>query len=1224
MFPNFNIFAAKERYIVRSHKQAPKMTSKVNDLHNPSFILLPTNNNRTAWRPISLPVVLVVPNRIDPVGSYIPNSEVNNIRISIENVPQEAKVAGHNNVGIRWPDRELYAETISGSEFSDKLIDISQLTFTRNGNEIEYSEAITGDLFSYTTLSGVNDTITYVKSAEYYDLSTVAIDVEHLPPDNYNLVYSGNYFRRVITVDGKIEFLCIDTTIQSLAIFKFIIQHPGAVIEEFYRHTPVPYLTNAAKSADTTIDLYRPFTDALQDVMDEQDLLEKINWVYETSPEAIPYLSSLLGWDIPYFPESLDSLRRAVLRRTSEFQQLKGSRRAIINIFKLFGFEILISNLWWSTDGVKLIRPDERLPAPYQDQEIKLIKKLQVDNIIKDYNTPGYGQFQIPLLFRPQTKTGLDKFAALSDGSNLTVDIYLVANNGPAKTSLDTISNDLLNNIKNSENVITCNTDDEGYSIPSSIYDDINIHPVLGYSQVFIDGSTGKAVDQTLAGESPPLLSKGTSFDKETNILSITLNGYHDFESSTLYAFATYQRYDIQIPESIAHLQSNRFDIQLLSQDLAEFVDPTTLEFAIEFLYKLKAFHSQLNVIRSRIELTETYQVTDICIGGDSEQRYDIGMGRQQVPPAIIPNIPVDSDDCASFSPRSLGYKESDITYRLRLLTNLPEEHAAWKSLDDRTNDTINNNLNILANQPSSNRIECRFNPFGQDRVIIEDLVELASNIFSPPFMANTQITDYRKILSPTIQSSNGIQNDYLNASSNANSDAYSSFMKDSTQTQTPHCDLNVDDYCYKGRTQDEILYRQNIKAIERYNNNPCHLSYGAGIYWTYPSYVQAANSGVHKKSRNSQSSKIRYSGSGSFNGELYYKKDQPYLNIDLKQPLPIAQRSLLGSLYQSYGNPIAETIHFTNRNTEPPLDQRHQLALQRPSLEIQKTASHFPGCRFILQHALLETFTHPNIKARPWDTRYSTYCGPSNICSTAEPTFLNARIIIGTDDNEYLTFDDVEYELLGNGITPDISTYGDHSVITSFDSNDVIHSIYMKDATSNPAVTLDNICDYGSDIDDDGITEITDPLFKSYNDCGSRLIDYADGYPCDRGIKDGFPDQNLDRDGLYNEILNGLGLTYGEITDESYLFTYGSGIRATDITAYRYDCGCTLAGCDPTDQNMSTLCPTSLYVDEDGYHDWNPDHLIVTNRIVLNENVNNSNNYYNGQIPSFFELVSN
>lgn len=285
----------------------------VYDFNNPSFCLLAVNNNRTAWKPVGVPVILVVPHRYDPNGTTLPNSGILNLRIYIEDVPREALVAGHQHIGQRFPDKELYAITLSSIELGDRLIPLVNTTIAKtDGTAVELSDAVTGDIVTLTTSTGLTDQITFVSDADYYDLSDVLIEVELLPPDQYNLVYQAGYFNRAISTDGLSEFLCIDASTTAVAIFKFKIDHPGKVLNEFYRLTPPPYLTSAKKSEDKTVDLYRPFTDILNDAMDEQGFIPRINWVFDAPPEAIPYLSSLLGWDIPYFPKTLEDRKSVV------------------------------------------------------------------------------------------------------------------------------------------------------------------------------------------------------------------------------------------------------------------------------------------------------------------------------------------------------------------------------------------------------------------------------------------------------------------------------------------------------------------------------------------------------------------------------------------------------------------------------------------------------------------------------------------------------------------------------------------------------------------------------------------------------------------------------------------------------------------------------------------------------------------------------------------------
>ena len=103
------------------------------DYNNPTFQPFPYNNNRTAWRPIGFPIIMVVPRRRDITGETISNSQVFNVKVLIENVPQEARVAGHDHVGLLYPDRELYAITLSSQDLANRLIPIEDLDVYRDG-----------------------------------------------------------------------------------------------------------------------------------------------------------------------------------------------------------------------------------------------------------------------------------------------------------------------------------------------------------------------------------------------------------------------------------------------------------------------------------------------------------------------------------------------------------------------------------------------------------------------------------------------------------------------------------------------------------------------------------------------------------------------------------------------------------------------------------------------------------------------------------------------------------------------------------------------------------------------------------------------------------------------------------------------------------------------------------------------------------------------------------
>lgn len=1116
------------------------------DRNNPSFKLFPVNNNRTAWKPVSLPIILVMPHKRDLLGNTIPNSEIISIRMYIEDIPQLAKVTGYQYRGIQFPDHELYAININNNDITDKMLELNNLTITNSSGEaVSLNDAITGDIITYTTTTGVTSTIEFIAGADYYDLSNFSINVETLQSDIYNLAYDVVYYHRQTTNDINQTFLCIsDTPITSS--FKFKIDHPGRVLDEFYRLTPQPYLTNNNKSQDSTLELYRPFTDIIQDVMDEQDLLERINWVFDTPPEAIPYLSALLGWDIPYFPQSLDQLRRAVLRRTVELQNLKGSKRAITNIFRLFGFEILISNLWYSSDKKLLIRPDQTLPLQYKNEQITTKTINQIDLILDAYTVTSLNPITIPLLFRPQEKVGLDDFTAIKDGGNVTISAYVVKPNSDAHIALSQLSLDIIENHA-TFGIDTCTEDTSNNLDPTIIANTIGDSETYGHSQLFISGKLANIAIDVLSGPIIPLTEHGLQFNRETNTLTLTLNGLNEFDGYLVYAYATYKKCEFVVPDVLHNLQSNKFDIQVLTDDLSELVDPTTLEFAIEFLYRLKAFHSQLYSISTRIELTETYEVTDLSIGGNVAQRYDVDIGKLQVPPAILPLTPENENDCLGFNPTALGYKNTDLILRSRKLNNLAEEYTAWQALDGRSDTITNSYITPTSPRGDSNG----YTHVGQDKIVISNK-EHTTNVI------NTTLE---------IGDNHGTpQKPHNNI--NATRESYA------TREQIPI--TNVNDYYYKGRVDSDIEYHITSPTTDNIKFNPITLSMGYGVYWLYPTFTKISVAGTTQPVSRSSTNKIHFTGTAHESSIEYYKKNLQYnyLSVATDIKLPNDQNSFLGRLYRDY-KPGSQTLHFSNIDNSINPNQQFNLALQRPSLEISKPILHFPGCRFPRMNAITNDYVHPIYKARPWDFNQ---CVPIT-SSTIIESFLNFRIV--EDELQFDTSDLITY---GNGLIPDISSLGEHLFddYSLAEQNNVIHSVYMNDATSNPAVTFNGVCDYDT-LTPDGVIQTDDPIFTSHD--GSS--DYADGYPCVYGqIVFLTPEATI-----YDDALNALGLP--SITSNPNLtFLLRSGILIE--SGLRLDGGCLLLNSEATTTRQS-LCSLESYLNDDNDYDFSPDHMSVT-----------------------------
>jgi hypothetical protein len=167
-------------------------------------------------------------------------------------------------------------------------------------------------------------------------------------------------------------------------------------------------------------------------------------------------------------------------------------------------------------------------------------------------------------------------------------------------------------------------------------------------------------------------------------------------------------------------------------------------------------------------------------------------------------------------------------------------------------------------------------------------------------------------------------------------------------------------------------------------------------------------------------------------------------------------------------------------------------------------------------------------------------------------------------------------------------------------------------------------MCDYDTNCPE-GLLSIGSPVFSSHNICGSGTIDYADGYACLAGYLD-YPNQDLGRLGLFNEVLEGLGVDLTSVaTGTTYLFRLNSGIKSTE-EAYRLDCGCLLAGCDSTDTieptQQSTICSSSLFVNQDGELDWDTAHLSLNPVMLLNESIGVSSIQLDGAITSMLETL--
>lgn len=1189
-----------------------RIMQNVTEKHQVHWVLFPINNDRTAWRSFGLPIILVEPDRRDAFGNPIENSRVQSIRVAIEDVPRKAVVAGHDHVGLLFPDRELYAETLDTAELINRQIDCSsQQFFTANGTEIDYADAKYGDLMQYNSFAGIRDTILYNPTANYYDISDIKIETEELSPDYYYISYQAEYYVRVTSETTKDQLICINNAQLATAVYRFKINHPGQVMEESFRLTPAIYATNFRKSDDTTIGFYRPFTDVLQDIFDEQNLLERLNWVDEVTPEFLPYLAYLIGVDVPFFPRSLDKLRRTMMRNVVRLQQLKGSKRALIDLFELFGYNIYISNLYWSKDGSRLIRPGQVLPVEFEDQQISISSVTQIEPLLSRYNTDGFGQIQVPLLYRPTTSQIIDGVASVVDDSDVVIDAYLVGINTAAHAQLLALMDDI-------------NADPSGYGSANDL-PIINSAGVNGYSQIVVSGKNSNITSEVTSGITPPFVGSGIVFDRKKNIVNLVFNGAILFSEPNpieavksdgyeLFCFATYERQEFIIPSALQDLQSNRFDLQILTRENNQ-ITSDVLEFLIDFLFKIKAFHSLLNVIILRQDLNETYEVTDLCVGGDFDTRYDTDIGRLQVPPAIIPNIPSDAS-CISDA-RNLGYKDEDILLRQRKLANLPEEHAAWQALNDRDTGEIGNGNTRITPTVSSDRDNCKFNNQGQDRLVPGVKTQNSDSVYHPGPGASSVSASSQANLdeSPIRDTSNGA---FLptgtNASTNKDTLGYGSFTREYTTHQEYFCEEDgISDYCYKGRVEDELLHQEAIGVTDFVFNRHCSLGMGVGVYYTFPTrsvFISYSNPKI-------------YSG-GSLGPSLIRHIDsvqKTYLTQEYNKSLPSGSNNYLGRLLRAYDTPTPSTLHYNNRAyfDSSQLDQINYLAIQRPELNIEQPIMHFPGCRFPSMGKLFGDFEHPVWRAKPWDDQYSVPCGPYNSCR--KPTLLNAVLIENEAGDLVLSFDDLPFTIIGNGLYEDVSSFSNHEIGTDtlFSADDVVHSVYSRyNDGGHPAITLDCVSSSLSDT----ITT-TNPVFRSARVIGSESLDYTDGYASSSGLVE-YVESNISRDGLYADFVDALDIPIEENPSSAQvLFTWISGIRHT--TAHRFDCGCLVPSSTDTTtpEQLSLPCTMDSYIDQYGDLDFNPDHIIIEPSVKLEEQIGTHCFRLNGEIKTMFDLLT-
>lgn len=1090
----------------------------------PFWAFLPFINNRTAWKPVSFPAVLIIPFGSDSSGNPLSKSAPKDVTVSILDVVRRNKVAGHQYKDVFFPDRELYTLTISGVELSSKLLDLNDFV-------------VDGDYVTIINRSGLSGKLPYIPDSLYYDFSDVLISVDNLAIGRYQLSFRASVNHRVYDSSGGL--VCIDDSKDDLIIINTDINHPGEVLNEMVNTTPSVWFSNGSLDKEPLIDLYKPLSDCLQNVFDEQILLSKINFISNAYPETIQALGQTIGWEIPYFPQSLDLLRKSVLRTTTSFQKGRGAFNSIHQLFDLFGYNILIRNLWFSPDNSELVEPKYDLFAPVQ-----YVDKLVLDVGVGGLVAPGFYSAKVPLICKPGQKTRFDNFTDV--GSDVYVESYAVKVGSDADLAireflaggdyddLVVTSNGVVNNDLNSRMI--------GLDVYAS--HQVKINTVGNKELVYKTGSRDI------------LFLDGISVNKYDPSVTVQLSGHWNDPDVAVYVFIVYKTQQVVIGDADwADKRSNYFDIRVNSRE--DTLSPTSLvlDYALEFLYRIKAFHSLIRNIFLEYDSSEVYLVGDYCYGPGLSVSNDSDAGLQQVPPAIKP---IDSDNkCDEQDARLLGYKDSDIQYRNRVTAGLIEEWESYLTYDNRSN--AGGILGMLPQVPNPSRSSALYNEFGQDAFIGSYDVLFIYGLKAPFVLANQ--STYTKTL---------FLYEYDNGSEVADNRSVSFRSVGYLAGDDGYVgveDLNSrDPICFKGRVSDDLYLNYSLPHNDNFIISPCTIHLGSGSAFTTPRRSIIVQGGAVNRSIGSKSGKPVISANQAVSGI-----DFDFNGLMKFDSVGIDPSRLIGD--------SDEVLHYWDRTTT--VDSSwNSVAVDIPDFNIQVTNLHFPGTRFISLGKLNGTVVNNSVKHRPWDF---------DDCESN----LNPVMVIGSDNNEYLVFDDLNYSVSNNTGEPDLPHLGLPS-ISSLDNSSVVHAIYSKYADGNTP----GLCPYDSGVDENGVGNVNSALFKSAVDCDTGGVrDFVDGYPCVTGLLN----LTINTDSVYD--LNPVG-----DINADFLFLFMSGVLDGSL-GFRLDCDCVKASCNVTSNTNACVI------------DAQPDDVVMDDFMVLAEEIGGDTWYFDGEVPSFFEL---
>ena len=1088
----------------------------------PFWQFLPYINNRTAWKPISFPAILTIPFGYAVDGSPIPQSVPKDVVISILDTVRRNKVSGHQYKNVFFPDAELYTLTINDLELNNRIIDIHD--FQNDGVNV-----------TIINRKGVSGSILYIEDALYYDFSDVELSVDNLSIGRYTLSYKARLQKRVY--DSLNNLVCINDDQEDVIITNLEINHPGEILNETVKTSPSIWFSNNGLDKEPLITLYKPLTDCLQNVFDEQILLSRINFISKAYPETIQLLGQTIGWEIPYFPESLDPLRKAVLRTSTYFQKNRSSFTSIHKLFDLFGYDILIRNLWYKPDNSQLIEPS------YSYAPVQHVDQYVLDVAISNLIAPGFYSTEVPLINRPSIKTIYDNFIEI--GSDVHIDAYAVQLNSPADIAIK-------------EFIQNGNYDDISLTINGLVNNDLNSRltnkSLISNHKLKIDVNN-KVVDTYKTGNI--ILGSQVSIDKYKPNVKISLDGHWNDDNVVIHIFVMYKTQKVVINDSnYDEKRSNFFDIRVNNRD--DTLSPTSLvlEYALEFLYRIKALHSLLRHIYLESSNEEVYLVTDYCYGSGLSISSDSDAGKQQVPPAIIPEESL--DQCSKQDARLLGYKESDIKYRNRIISKLIEEWEAYLSFDDRS--SSGGILGMLPQIPDTLRTNAYYNSYGQD-AFIGDYEQITIFGVVQPFHLSNQLIYTR---STNIYN----YNDNLININNRCTDFKITSTSLSDSDYTAVSSLNQrEPICFKGRVSNDLLMNQSTNPEEQVLLSGCVNHMGNGALFVTPRKSVIVRNGAKNRAIGSNSFKPLISSNQPVSGidfDDYYNIDFDLVGYD-----PIRLTGETDNILHYWDRP--STIDITWNSATNSI----------PNFGIEKTNMHFPGTRFISMAKYDGTFTSSDYQHRPWDF---------DICD--DP--LNAKLITGIDKNEYLVFDSVSYSFTNNTGTPDIPLMGQPTV-SDIPPDQVVHAIYSRFADG-----LDfGLCPFDTSVDQSDTINVNAKLFRSAIQCGTGdLRDYADGYPCVTGLLD----LTIDFDSDFDIYTVSTGAVSGQ-----FLFLLMSGIIDGSV-GIRLDCNCNIVPCDIT--SLDNTCDVKEI-----------DDVEIDSYLNLYEARNLCSIALNGEIPSMFEL---